>query len=348
MYPGPSVVVAAGHAARGPASSLRTDEAGVQDLFSGHRYPEGIDARPYTPEAPVDLDLRKLRYFAEVAQHLHFGLAAERLHITQPVLSRQISQLERELGVRLFERSSRHVALTAAGEQLRQEAAALLAAAGGAQRRVRDAAQDTSSFCVGFMAGVPITAAVSEFTARHPAVSVELRRIEWDDQAEAVLGGTVDVGFVRPPMAERGLELRRLYAEPRLAVLPAWHRLAGKAQVSIADLSGDPVILHRDAIPAWDAFVNTDPRPDGSHPRPGPAVRTMDEKLEHVAAGQAITFLPASAAAFYVRPDIVYVPVRDIPPHPVAMAWDAARTSDLITDFARTAAAAERPADATP
>jgi DNA-binding transcriptional LysR family regulator len=296
----------------------------------------------------VDLDLRKLRYFAEVAQQLHFGLAAERLHITQPVLSRQISQLERELEVRLFERSSRRVALTGAGEQLRQEAEALLTAADAAQRRVRDAARDTRGFRVGFMAGVPITAVVSEFTAQHPTVSVELRRIEWYDQAEAVLDGTVDVGFVRPPLAERGLQLRRLYAEPRLAVLPAWHRLAGKGQVSIADLAGDPVIVHQDAIPAWDAFVNTDPRPDGSHPQPGPAIRTMEEKLEHVAAGRAITFLPASAAAFYVRPDIVYVPVRDIPPHPVALAWDAARASDLITDFARTAAAAVRPADTTP
>jgi DNA-binding transcriptional LysR family regulator len=296
----------------------------------------------------VDLDLRKLRYFAEVARQLHFGLAAERLHITQPVLSRQISQLERELGVRLFERSSRHVALTGAGEQLRQEAEILLTAAGAAQRRVRDAARDSRGFCVGFMAGVPITTAVGEFTARHPAVPVELRRIEWYDQAELVLDGTVDVGYVRPPLAERGLALRRLYAEPRLAVLPAWHRLAGKGQVSIADLSGDPVIMHQNAIPAWDAFVNTDPRPDGSHPQPGPVIRTMDEKLEHVAAGQAITFLPASAAAFYVRPDIVYVPVRDIPPHPVALAWDAARTSGLVTDFARTAAAAARPADTTP
>lgn len=85
------------------------------------------------------LDLRKLRYFAEVADQLHFGAAAQRLHITQPVLSRQVSQLERELGVRLFTRSSRNVTLTAAGRQLREEAQALLAAASAAQRRVRDA-----------------------------------------------------------------------------------------------------------------------------------------------------------------------------------------------------------------
>jgi len=105
----------------------------------------------------VDLDLRKLRYFAEVAGQLHFGVVAERLHITQPVLSRQIRQLERELGVTLFIRSSRRVTLTPAGRQLQEEARVLLSAAGGAQHRVRDADQGARRFCVGFMAGITIT-----------------------------------------------------------------------------------------------------------------------------------------------------------------------------------------------
>ncbi len=289
------------------------------------------------------LDLRKLRYFAEVADQLHFGAAAQRLHITQPVLSRQISQLERELGVRLFTRSSRNVTLTAAGRELREEAQALLTAASAAQHRVRDAQHGTRTFCVGFMAGITITPVTSEFAAAHPDITVEVCRTEWYDQAEMVLDGTVDVGYVRLPITERGLRLQRLYAEPRLAVLPDGHPLAAKDQISIADLADDPVIMHRGAIPAWDAFCNADPRPDGSHPRPGPAIRFMDEKLEHVASGHAITFLPASAAAFYVRPDIACVPVRDIPPHPVCLASDAARQSPLITQFTRIAQAAAPP-----
>jgi DNA-binding transcriptional LysR family regulator len=287
----------------------------------------------------VDLDLRKLRYFAEVAGQLHFGVVAERLHITQPVLSRQIRQLERELGVTLFIRSSRRVTLTPAGRQLQEEARVLLSAAGGAQHRVRDADQGARRFCVGFMAGITITPVISDFSAVHPGVNVELRRTEWYDQAERVLDGIVDVGYVRLPITERGLCLHRLYAEPRLAVLPIGHPLVGKDEISIADLADDPVIMHRGAIPAWDAFCNTDPRPDGSHPRPGPAIQAMDEKLEHVASGRAITFLPASAAAFYVRPDIVYVPVRDIPPHPVCLASDATRHSPLIAAFTRLAQA---------
>ncbi|MDQ2811359.1 MAG: LysR substrate-binding domain-containing protein [Actinomycetota bacterium] len=291
----------------------------------------------------MDLDLRKLRYFAEVAGQLHFGVAADRLHITQPVLSRQIRQLERELGVTLFTRSSRRVSLTPAGRQLQEEARALLSAADAAQHRVQDAVHGARRFCVGFMAGVTITPVISDFSAAHPGVDVEVRRTEWYDQAERVLDGTVDVGYARLPITERGLRLHRLYAEPRLAVLPISHPLAGKDQISIADLADDPVIMHRGAIPAWDAFCNINPRPDGSHPRPGPAIRTMDEKLEHVASGRAITFLPASAAAFYVRPDIAYVPVHDIPPHPVCLVSDATRRSPLISAFTRLAQACTPP-----
>ncbi|GGK95632.1 LysR family transcriptional regulator [Sphaerisporangium melleum] len=286
----------------------------------------------------MDLDLRKLRYFAEVAEQLHFGRAAERLHVSQPVLSRQISRLEREIGTPLLERSSRQVTLTAAGRQLLEETRTLLAASAAARERVRAAGQGTPVLTLGFMAGIPINPVICAFQAAHPGVTVELRRLDWYDQAELILDGSVDLAYVRPPLVERGLRLRPLYAEPRFAVLPAGHRLAGAPSLRIMDLAGDPVVMHRDAIPAWDAFCNTDPRPDGRHPIAGPVIRSMDEKLEHVAAGRAITFLPASAATHYARPDTVAVPVTDIPPHPVCLAWSAIRGSALIDRFAAIAA----------
>src|SRR5438270_7705001 len=126
----------------------------------------------------MDLDLRKLRYFAEVAEQLHFGRAAERLHITQPVLSRQISQLERELGASLLVRSSRDVALTEAGRQLLEEARFLLATADATRRRVRDADRGTPSVTIGFMAGIPVNPVIQAFQTRHPEVAVELRRLD--------------------------------------------------------------------------------------------------------------------------------------------------------------------------
>jgi DNA-binding transcriptional LysR family regulator len=188
------------------------------------------------------------------------------------------------------------------------------------------------------MAGIPVTAAMGAFTQAHPDVAVELRRIEWYDQAELLLDGTVDIGYVRLPIDEKDLRLHPLYAEPRLAVLYADHPLAGQASLSILDLADDPVIVHSNAIPAWDAFCNTDPRPDGRHPRPGPPIRTMEEKLEHVAAGRAITFLPASAATYYRRPDIVCIPIIDIPPHPVCLAHAARGHADTVEEFIHAAA----------
>lgn len=287
----------------------------------------------------MDLDLRKLRYFVEVAEQLHFGRAAESLHITQPVLSRQINRLERELGVSLFHRSSRQVALTDAGRQLLEEARALLAGADAAQRRVLAAGNGPRILTVGFMAGLPINPAINAFSSTYPDIDVDIRRIEWYDQAEVIRDGVVDVAFVRPPIEDQQLCIRTLYAEPRLAVLPTSHRLAGRKSLSIMELADDPVVMHRNAMPAWDAFCNTDPRPDGRHPVPGPAIRTMDEKLEHVAAGRAITFLPESAAHHYLRRDIVSVPVTDIPPHPVCLARLADRNSGLVEAFMNAAVA---------
>lgn len=102
----------------------------------------------------MDLDLRKLRYFAAVAEHEHFGRAAAQLYIAQPVLSRQIRALEQELGCDLFERTTRNVRLTAAGEQLQHEAARLLVEAADATRRVHQAARGDTCLLVGFAPGL--------------------------------------------------------------------------------------------------------------------------------------------------------------------------------------------------
>ena len=132
----------------------------------------------------MDLDLRKVRYFAAVAEHTSFLRAAEALHIAQPVLSRQIRALESELKVTLFDRDTRGTRLTAAGEAMLEEAHSLLAAAEAAQRRVRDAAAGSRRFTVGFTPGVSITPAVREFSARHADVSVQVLRMDFLHRAE--------------------------------------------------------------------------------------------------------------------------------------------------------------------
>lgn len=272
----------------------------------------------------MDLDLRKLRYFAAVADKLHFGRAADELHIAQPVLSRQIRALEKELGTPLLTRDSHGVALTDAGRQLLTDAGPLLASAHAVRRRVTVAAQGSRRLMVGFRAGIAVTPAVRQFAIQHPDVPVDLRRIEGDDQAAMLLDGRIDVGYVRLPIDEAGLRVTPLYTEPRVAVLPAGHRFAGKEQITEADLVGEPLL--------WHADTSTQPtkRP---HPDAGYRVRGVDETLEHVAAGRGISFLARSATVFYSHPEISYVPIPDLAPDQVCLAVAESRTSPLIDDF---------------
>ncbi|MDH6624038.1 DNA-binding transcriptional LysR family regulator [Streptomyces sp. LBL] len=272
----------------------------------------------------MDLDLRKLRYFVAVADQLHFGRAADELHIAQPVLSRQIRALEQDLGASLFTRDRHGVGLTDAGRQLLADAGPLLASAHAVRRRVSVAARGSQRLTVGFRAGVAVIPATRAFESRHPDVVVDVQRIEWDDQASMLLDGRIDIGYVRLPIDEAGLRVTPLYAEPRVAVLPAGHRLAGKEQVTEADLAGEPLV--------WHADPSTQPtrRP---HPNAGYRVRGMDETLEYVAAGRGISFLARSATVFYSHPDVSYVPIPELAPDQVCLAVAALRTSPLVDDF---------------
>jgi DNA-binding transcriptional LysR family regulator len=279
----------------------------------------------------VDLDLRKLRYFVAVADRLHFGRAADDLHIAQPVLSRQIRALEHDLGAALLTRDSHGVTLTDAGAQLLADAGPLLASADAARRRVTLAARGGRRLMVGFRAGVAVAPAIQQFADQHPDVVVDVQRIEGDDQATKLLDGRIDIGYVRLPIDETGLRVIPVYTEPLVAVLPTGHRLAGKEQITEADLAGEPLL--------WDSDSSTQPtrRP---HPNAGYLVRGVDETLEHVAAGRGISFLARSATVFYSHPNISYVPVSDVAPDQVCLAVAASRTSTVVDDFVAAAQAA--------
>jgi DNA-binding transcriptional LysR family regulator len=283
----------------------------------------------------VDVDLRKLRYFVALAEESHFGRAAERLHITQPVLSRQIRALEQELGAQLFTRGRQSTELTAAGGQLLDDARPLLASAGALARRVLQTAGGAAIFTVGFMPGITVTRAVREFTTRHPELDVQVVRTSWDTQVQGVHEGLLDVSFVRLPVEHRGLALRPLFREPRVAVLPVHHRLAGKQSIGIADLGREHLLQNPDAVPEWRDLpgrISTDEA--GSWP----VHRTVEEKLEHVATTGGVLVLPLSTAAYYTHGDVAHVPVDDIGPSEVCLAWGADRPSRLLSEFADIAA----------
>jgi DNA-binding transcriptional LysR family regulator len=280
------------------------------------------------------LDLRRLSYFVAVAEELHFGRAAERLYVAQPVLSRQVRKLEHEIGTDLLLRSSRNVELTPAGLQVLDEAKHLLATAERARRRIADIACGQATLTIGFFVGDEFTAPRNAFSTEHPDVTINLLRIYWDDQTDVLHDGRADIAFVHLPIDDEGLEMVPVRSEPRVAVLPANHPAASKHQISITELADDPVIVQRGASPSWQAFHNVDPRPDGRQPRPGPEAANLEEKLQHVAAGRAISFVPSSVATAFAQSGIAYVPVTDVPPIQICLAWKTGRNSPLIQAFA--------------
>ncbi|MGW4766760.1 LysR family substrate-binding domain-containing protein [Nocardia sp. NPDC004278] len=224
--------------------------------------------------------------------------------------------------------------LTPAGEQLLADARSLLAGAQALRRRVIRAARGVDTFTVGFMPGLIVTAPVRAITDRHPELTLELVRTTWNDQTTVVHDGRVDVSFVRLPIDAQGLSVRPLYTEPRVVVVSAEHRLAGKQTVDVTDLADEHLLQEPDLVPEW-RDIATElriPRPDV------PAFHSVEEKLEHVAAGRGIIFLPLSVATFYTRADIGYLAVPDIAPNQVSLAWDADRHSPLIEEFADLAA----------
>lgn len=277
-----------------------------------------------------DYDLRVLRYFLAVVEHQHFGRAAEQLRIAQPSLSRQIQQLETKLGVRLLERNARGVKLTDAGQAFLPYAHKLLSTAALGRTAALRAAAPTK-LSVGFTAGIAITPAVSALHSEHPDAEVTSVHLNGNEARTALIDGQVDVAITRLPFPTDALEVTVLYEEPRVLLVAADHRLAGKEEIFLDDIADEPVPLHDD--PDWDAFWNIDPRPDGHRPPQGPLVRSVEEKLELVAQHRVVSLLPADAAAAYVRPDLTVIPLADVPPAQVVLAHRADDRRRLTTAF---------------
>ncbi|MCW2511794.1 MAG: transcriptional regulator [Mycobacterium sp.] len=274
----------------------------------------------------ADLDMRKLRYFVAVAEELNFGRAAQRLHIAQPVLSRQIRSFEDDLGVRLLDRNTRGTSLTAAGTQLLIDARFLLSESKALRERLSRAATPGRVLRIGVMPGLLATAAVRRFEATDPGHRAEVTPVGWADQIESVLSRRLDAVYAREPIDHRGLGTAALLEEPRDALLPADDPLAARSAVRLADLAAHRLLQDPDTAPEWYAVATPEQRR---------AIRntacTMEEKLERVAAHEGFAILPRSTTAFYRRPDVCVVPIEDIPPGRVTLIWDAA-TADPVRD----------------
>jgi len=295
-------------------------------------YDEGMADSP----PPVDLDLRLVRYFTVVADHRHFGRAAAALRIAQPSLSRQIRRLERQLGARLLDRTPRGTRLTEAGEVFLPRAKGLLRSAAQAAVHAR-AAAEPSRITIGYTTGLIVTQAVRELQRRHPEADVHTLHLAWNEPRAALLDHRVDAAVTRLPFPTDQLHVTVLRDEPRVLLVPLDHRLAGQEFVTLGDIADEP--LPRLPDPAWNAFWRIDPRPDGSPAPDGPLVEALEDKLELIAAGQAVAIVSAGLRADSLRPDLTTIPLHGVEPGHVVLATRAGEHSRLLAAFCKSAQA---------
>lgn len=284
------------------------------------------------------VELRQLRYLVTIAEAGNLGRAAGQLYVSQPALSYALKQLESELGIRLFDRHAAGVTATAAGRdviaaalQTLQQADQVSAAADRHRRGQRGLLR------VGFEAsgaGELTTRARAEFARRNPGVRVEPKRFDWGGEVAALRDGRVDIAFVWLPADLDGLHAEVVHVESRVVGMPAEHRLAQREAVSIHDVGDEPLMWTEQAPRAWVDWWAVNPRADGSEPRWGPTNDNVEEMLEQVAEGVAICFAPASMARYYARPDLAWVPLTEVEPLLVALAWVDGADGPLVRGFA--------------
>ncbi|GAA0332075.1 LysR family transcriptional regulator [Actinoallomurus spadix] len=287
-----------------------------------------------TVDAGPDLDLRLVRYFTVVAEHLNFARAAAALHVAQPSLSRQIQRLEDALGVRLLERTTQGSRLSAAGAAFLPRAQELLHTASQAALAAR-AAAPPRAITIGYVEDLVITAAVRDLRRRHPDAHVRTRHLD-ADEAQALPDRQVDVLVTRTPLPIRSDDLRVtvLYDEPRVLLVSASHHLAGKQSVSPDDFADEPLVACAGMAAAWTGFWRLDPRPDGRPAPLGPLLAdTYEDKLEAVADGRAIAIVPADDRRGRLRDDLTTIPVNGIEPCQVAVVTRADDRNPLVAHF---------------
>jgi lysR substrate binding domain protein len=281
----------------------------------------------------MDVHLRDLRYFTAVAEELHFRKAAERLFVSQPVLSRQIARLEQDLKAQLFIRDRRSVQLTSAGEALLHRARHLLEDWDAATKEVAILARkEQSVLVIGLQTGVgrgmlhTLTQALNAIQWRP-----ELHQVAWNDATAGVEAGDCDAGF-----AWLGTTINPhcgyvvVAEEPIMLAVNSQHRLAGRRQASFAEVSNEPLVVLPESAKELRSFWLAEHARHGSPAPIACEAETADEALENVAAGTGSVFISAGNSVLYAREGVHFLEVPDLPPARLAFLWRAGDTRDVI------------------
>lgn len=259
-------------------------------------------------------ELRHLRAFLAIAAEGNITRAAARLHVTQPALSRTLRQLETHLGVRLIDRSTHHLRLTAAGRSYRERAAAAVAAVDDVLDPARAGARPLLLGHAWSALGEHTTTLLRTWHGAHPDIPLRLLRI--DDRAAGLLRGATDAAVLRDPGDLPGLHTELLTTEDRVAAVPAESPLATRDRLSLADLTG------------WTLAINTVTGttslglwPPGATPAATVEVANTDDWLLAISAGDTVGVTSTATAAMYPHPAITYLPLTDATPIALHVAW---------------------------
>ncbi|MDX3227415.1 LysR family transcriptional regulator [Streptomyces sp. ME19-01-6] len=289
----------------------------------------------------MDVHGRDLRYFAAVAEELHFTRAAERLYVSQPALSKQIRTLEKQVGAELFERDRREVRLSAVGAALLPHAQRMLAEWEAAQETAARIVADQAAVLVVGMSTSPgrggvLPAIRSRFTAARPDVRLRLRQVPWDDATAGLADGTCDAAFVWLPLPDPDRYRWVVVAEePRLVAMADTHPLADREIIDFTDLLDEPFLALPDSAgPLRDYWLATDDR-GGKPALIGAEVASTEETYEALVAGLGVVLLAAGNAPLITLGGVVTRAVRGISPSRFALAWRADDRRPLVREYAR-------------
>jgi DNA-binding transcriptional LysR family regulator len=287
------------------------------------------------------IDLRQLRYFVAVAETLHFSRAAERLHLTQPALSRQIAALETLLSVKLIDRHSRRVQLTHAGARFLTDARAILASVDEACRNARAAeAGELGELTIGFMmhaAYSSVPALTRRLLAEAPGVQIHLRETMPSILVAGVLEGRFDAGISFSPGPMRGLETKVLHREPLCLAAPAGHRFASSRNITRDDLVREPLI----ASPAEVAPALRQAIMDYLAPSEGKLSIRLETQLQQtivslVAEGIGVALVPQSLQNLALA-GVVFRPLACAPVVEHVLFWQSSNSNPALSRFLATA-----------
>jgi len=287
----------------------------------------------------MDVHLRDLRYFLAVAEELSFTRAAEHLYVSQPALSKQIRSLESTLHAQLFDRDRRQVRLTAAGAALLAVIRQLLEDWDSGVAAVVDAAgEDTKVLRVGTLTSIGralYPGVVDHFAKRQPGWRIELRSYSWGDPTAGLDERTTDAAFLWLPIDAVDIDFEVLTSERRFVALSTRHPLAKRSEIEFVELAAESFLaLPQSAGPLRAFWLGAD-QPGGTPVRVAAEVTSADETFEVVSSGTAVVLLAEGNAIIYSRPGIRCIPVSDLGPAQLAVAWHHADRRTAVQGFAR-------------